>query len=118
MKVSFEDNVCTVRKDDSDPRMGKESTFYYHLAKALSERFNRHFIRKEMSKDGHLVDDHVFYAVDTKKPHGYIYDSDYAMRDVAKAFNSGEPLELIAELDRTIYKENVSNKTRNQGVCL
>ncbi len=112
MKVTIGKEGCIVEKEPGDPRMGKESTFYYHLAKVLSERFDRHFIRKEMVKDGHWVDPHVFYATDTKKPYGYVYDHYYTLRNVAKDFDAGKPIDLSYELDREIYIDRQKNKSK------
>lgn len=102
MKISFNDkeNVLYVEKDDSDTRMSKESTFYYHLAKKLSAmKFHgeQHFFRKEMAKDGHWVDPHVFY-VTNKKRTIRAYDGFYATRNVAESFNKGEVIDLYLDV--------------------
>ncbi len=112
MKITMDPDGLTVEKEPGDPRMGKESTFYYHLAKALSEKFDRHFIRKEAWKDGHLVDNGVFYATDTKKPFGYVYDHMYHNRDIAKEFNQGLPIELSTWLDPEIYIDRQTKKSK------
>jgi hypothetical protein len=105
MKIKIEEQgvncgVVLVSKDETDTRMGKESTFFYHLAKKLSEVGfcgESHFFRKEMAKDGHYVDNHVFYATN-KERSVRVYDNRYAIRDAAKAFNKGETLDLVYDV--------------------
>lgn len=49
-------------------------------------------IKKEMSKDGHMVSDHVYYVRSRKvgRPGAYaIYDANYAVRNAAEDFNNG-----------------------------
>ena len=102
MKISFNDKktVLYVEREDSDTRMGKESTFYYHLAKVLNAMKlcgETHFFRKEMVKDGHWVDSHVFY-VTNKKRTIRAYDGFYATRNVAESFNKGEVIDLYLDV--------------------
>ena len=88
MKVIIDNwnRTATVIKEDGDARMSRESTFYYHLAKQLSKQTGKKWIRKEMYKDGHMVDSNVFYATMADRKVG-IYDPQYAIQNVAKTFN-------------------------------
>ena len=102
MKISIDEKkrVLYVEKESSDARMGKESTFYYHLAKALNAMKpygETQFIRKEMAKDGHMVDDHIFY-VTNKRRTIRAYDGFYATRNVAESFNNGEAIDLYFDV--------------------
>lgn len=113
MKVTIGKEGCIVEKEKGDPRMGKESTFYYHLAKVLSEKFDRHFIRKETDKDGFMIGgQNVFYVRDAQKPYGCVYDHAYELRDVAKDFNAGKPVDLSYKLDREVYIERQAKKSK------
>ena len=97
MKIQIYDKykkIFVQRQDDE--RIHKESTFYYKLVKLLNEHkffSNNHLFRKQMSADGHLVSDNVYY-ITNKTRNIRIYDSNYALRDVARTFNKGEILDL------------------------
>ena len=113
MKVTIGKDGCIVEKEKGDPRMAKESTFYYHLAKVLSERFDRHFIRKETDKDGFMIGGKdVFYVRDAKKPYGCVYDHAHELRDVAKDFNAGKPVDLSYNLDCAVYIDRSAEKSK------
>lgn len=67
--------TITVYRDD-DKKVYTETLFWYKLKQLLqSQGFD--VIRKEMAKDGHMVDDHEFYVRSRnlkKKKSFWIYD--------------------------------------------
>ena len=93
VRICITNDGCKVTKDAGDVRMGRESTFFYHVAKLLSKKLGIHFIRKEMDKDGHMVGPKVFYAVDSKRRIGF-YFPQYDSFDCAKDFDGGITVEL------------------------
>ena len=100
MLIRRMNNVGLVVTRGKDNAIYKESTLMYYIAKALSE-YGEDVIRKEMCKDGHLVNNGVYYVVDRKRRYCY-YDDDYAVRDICKDYNDGNPVSLcFMHLDKT-----------------
>ena len=93
MKVEKTDigNVVVTRTEDS-ARIYKESKLMHHIANILKEN-GEDVIRKEMSKDGHMVNDGVYYIVDRKRRYCYL-DYDYEVRDICKDYNDGDYIVL------------------------
>lgn len=91
MKVAKHGNRVTLKRERDEPRVKNESDLWFRLRNTLVER-GEDIIKKEMSKDGHMISDNVFYVRTRKlgRPGSYgIYDPYYATRDAAKAFNQG-----------------------------
>lgn len=96
----------------------KESTFYRRLAEWINKLFHTDIIPKEMWKDGHLVDNGQFYAVDRKRRFGF-YQTDWASCCVCRdCFNKNIPVRLeiwvnslCAELTDLLNKIPVYNGT-------
>lgn len=98
MKVVLEPKTrggCLVVTKEDGERIQKESTFYYQLAKAVKGKYGWDTIRKEMVKDGHMVDDGRFYLVDRKRRFAF-FQGDWATYDVCRDyFNCGMEVRLI-----------------------
>ena len=96
MKIILKQNgILTVTREKRDKRIQKESTFYYKLAKAVGKAFGWNAIRKEMWKDGHLMDNGRFYLVDRKRRFAF-YQNDWATYDICRDyFNCGKEVCLI-----------------------
>ena len=75
-------------------KISSETKFYYKLSKILSI-LGLDCIRKEMAKDGHLVDDGRFYAVDRKRRFGF-HQMDWATYDVCKDYFNKNQLVALA----------------------
>ena len=101
MRVTKTGNRVTVTRDPGDPRVSNESNFWYKLRNTL-KKMGEDVIKKEMSKDGHMVSDHVFYVRTRKfgrEGAWGIYDSSYALRDAAKEYNEKGQISLsLADL--------------------
>lgn len=95
MFIAFNGNNLVVGASNGE-KISAESTFYYKLSKLLSI-LGLDCIRKEMAKDGHLVDDGRFYSVDRKR-HFAFYQTDWATYDVCKDyFNKSKPIPLAID---------------------
>lgn len=100
MKVSKSGNRVTVTRQPGDQHVSNESNFWYKLRNVL-RKMGEDVIKKEMSKDGHMVSDHVFYVRTRKIGRSGswgIYDSNYALRDAAKEYNEGKVDLTLADL--------------------
>lgn len=89
MEMKKDGNRVTVTRTPSDQRVRSESDFWYKLRNLL-KKSGEDVIKKEMSKDGHLTSDGIFY-VRSRHPgrlgtYG-IYDPRYQLRNVAEDFN-------------------------------
>jgi len=108
MKISFIDNQCIVKKQDTDPKFydggwsDGESKFLYHLKKALNES-GYDLIKKRMWKDGHLMDDTQQYLRVRKFNKKYpkmnisIHNPRYAIRGANQDFNDGEVVLMVTK---------------------
>ena len=97
MTVTFDQKrMELVVHRDGEKRINKESTFYYELAKECKKNFGWDCIRKEMAKDGHMVDDGRFYLVDRKRRFCF-YQTDWATYDLCRDYyNSNVEVRLPA----------------------
>jgi hypothetical protein len=89
MEMTKSGNRVTVTRTEGDQRVRNESDFWYKLRNLL-KKSGEDVIKKEMSKDGHLVSDGIYYVRSRHagRPGTYgIYDSSYALRDVSEVFN-------------------------------
>ena len=102
MKITLEPNgELIVSREAEDKRIEKESTFYFKLAKKVKDVFGWDTIRKEMCKDGHMVDNGQFYLVDRKRRFAF-YQTDWATYDVCRDyFNVGYAVRLVPHDMRT-----------------
>ena len=111
MKVSIEDNTCTVTREPEDPvfRNGGyagsstgESRLLYHVKKVLNAR-GYDLVKKRMVKDGHLVDDLQQYLVVRSKrsesPHIYIWNGSWSIGGAEVGFNETGSVELAVHVD-------------------
>ena len=98
MKIELKEDGLSVQREKGEPRIQYESTFYYRLAKEAAKKFGWDAIRKEMCKDGHMVDDGRFYLVDRKRRFAF-FQEDWETYDVCKDyFNQGLEI-VLAPLD-------------------
>ncbi len=104
MKIEIEEKGINCGRilvtKDGDNKTNKESTFFYHLAKELSNMSfcgEKHFFRKEMAKDGHMVNNGVYY-ITNKDRSVRVYDANYAMRDSAECFDKGSTVDLVYDV--------------------
>lgn len=103
LSITRSTNVMTVQTgtvgEPKRDRFRDESAFWFALKKHLNEHCSSLFkaelqdgrmdlIKKEMGKDGHLVGGNGYpYYLRDRKWRFCIHDSQYAIRDVAEAFN-------------------------------
>jgi hypothetical protein len=110
MRIEFFKNYVKVERGD-DPRISSESQLLYKLKNELNdmggasagEHKNQPFVKKLMSRDGHMVADtqHYIRAKDPKKvPEGMpwaIHHDRYAIEDAAARYNRDGTVELKLE---------------------
>lgn len=101
MRLTKKGGWVTLTRESGERRAKNESDLFYRLRNVLKKE-GEDVIKKEMSKDGHMVSDHVFY-VRTRKidgPGAYaIYDNYYATRDAAEEFNNGSVTLRMASME-------------------
>ena len=91
-------SYLVVRKEVTDPKFGKrESTFFYHLCKALKAQ-GYDCIKKLAYKDGHLVDDDMYYIRD-RKNRWCVWDESHALRLVSQDFDKEGIVKLRVRAD-------------------
>lgn len=89
MKMTKSQGNVTLTREPGDRRFKNDSDLFYKLRNLLRAE-GEDVIKKEMSKDGHMVSDHVFYVRSRNpgRPGTYgIYDPRYQLRSVAEDFN-------------------------------
>ena len=94
MQINFEGRTIVVERGDG-PRIGRESTFWYHVKREL-RRMGFDAICKLMWKDGHMVSDTQHYVRD-KKWGWALWQGDYAIRNPQTEYNRGEKVWLLYE---------------------
>jgi len=91
MRLTKKGGTVTLTREKDEPRVKNESDLFYRLRNVLKAK-GEDVIKKEMSKDGHMISDDVFYVrtrkVNVKGAYG-IYDPYYATRDAAAEYNKG-----------------------------
>lgn len=93
MLLEFAKGYVTVRKETTDvKKLRTESAFLYALKNALRDK-GFDVVKKLAYKDGHLVDDYLYYIRDRKK-RWYIFDALHAVRNCAEVFDRGDEVVL------------------------
>lgn len=100
--LDIDNHTCTVTREKGDPRFDPkyrdgswgngESRLLHHVKLALIEQ-GHDVIKKRMWKDGHMYGDERTQYIRTrnkrcKKPHFYVYDANWAVRNSAEDFNT------------------------------
>ena len=90
-------HTCTVTREASDPKYrdggwgNAESRLLYHVQQELKKQ-GHDIIKKRMWKDGHLMDDLQQYLrtrnAKSKRPHVYVWDTEWAISSSADEFNT------------------------------
>jgi len=91
MKYKFDKNSLVVTRGN-DKKVYTESGFFYQLKNALIKD-GHDVIKKEMSKDGHMVSDNVYYvrSRNMNRPGAFmVWDTAYAIRATYEPYNDGE----------------------------
>ena len=99
MKVhlSFSTKECYVWREKGDPKFrdsgwgSGESRLLYHVQQILKKE-GHDLIKKRMHKDGHMYGDEKMQYLRTRspksaRPHIYIYDAEWQLRNSATDFN-------------------------------
>lgn len=96
MKVKREGGHVVLTREKGDQNPKDESHLFYLIRNQLRKE-GEDVIKKEMSKDGHMISDNVFY-VRSRKPKSAgsyaIYDSRYALRDSAEEYRKNGTVTL------------------------
>lgn len=95
MHIKIEPNGnITITREENEPKLYKESTFYRHLARTINQKYQTDMIPKRMWKDGHMVDNNQFYLVDRKREYGFFQD-DWSLYEINQDyFNKNVPITL------------------------
>ncbi len=80
-------NVLWVLKEVSDPTFGNDDSWFLHRVKKALQAKGYDCVKKRAWKDGHLVSDDTQYVRD-RRGRWYIYDNDWAIRSIAKKFDT------------------------------
>lgn len=80
-----------VTREPGAPRIGRESTFYYHVKKALQAE-GHPVVRQVPDKDGHMHGA-PFYIRDRRGAYCWI-DEQYAIRSASEDYNHGSAVYL------------------------
>lgn len=94
-----------VLRDISDPLFhGDDSRFLYHVKKSLV-RLGYDCIKKKAWKDGHLVDNEMYY-IRSRDRVWYLYDPRHAERSCARDFDNDRTiiLSLVGRMDRKVAR--------------
>ena len=86
MIAKFNGNQLVVKKLIEDKRFYKESTVWYHIKEELNKQ-GYDFIKKEMAKDGYMIDDGVYY-IRSRDGSIRIYQGDYDRESIVDKYNS------------------------------
>lgn len=85
-----------VRREVTDRKFyDGDSIFLHHVKKAL-HRLGYNCIKRLAWKDGHLVDNYMHYLRD-RKYRWHIWDPDYAVRSLARKFDTDGEVTLVVE---------------------
>tara|TARA_R100001143_G_scaffold59327_1_gene57879 strand:+ start:301 stop:603 length:303 start_codon:yes stop_codon:yes gene_type:complete len=93
MFIEFKYNKAVITKEPSDKRFRTESALLYAVKKEL-QSMGHDVVKKLMWKDGHLVDDTQYYLRERSWKFA-LYDDDYALRCLHKAFNQNGQVTLF-----------------------
>lgn len=96
MKMTKSESSVTLTREPKERALKNESDLFYKLRNLLRAE-GEDVIKKEMSKDGHLVSDGIFYVRSRHpgRPGTYgIYDPRYQLRSVAEDFNKNGTVTL------------------------
>ena len=103
MLLEFRKNCIVVRKEVTDRKYGrKESQLYYDIKKVLIAK-GYDCIKKLAWKDGHLVDDNMYYLRDRKKRWS-LSDALYSVRFLTEGFDNGEDVYLYVNTDEKDWR--------------
>lgn len=77
----------TVKREEGEPRIYKETAFWYKLKGVLNRGYALDLVKRNMEQDKHMMGDkHTHYLRD-RKWRWCIYDGNYAIRFVYDDFN-------------------------------
>jgi len=88
VELNFKSHVAMVIREKKDPKIYSESLLFHKIKKILQAK-GYDCIKKPMSKDGHLVSDHVYYVRDRKWA-WCLWDGNHQIKLAYADYNSGE----------------------------
>lgn len=104
MKVDLRlaEGKCVVTREPGDrlPHAGgwstAEANFYHHVKVAL-KRQGHDVITRRMWRDGHMYGDDTLRYVRERKHRFYVYDGNYAIRDVVQEYKEEGSVTLLVQ---------------------
>lgn len=96
MKVALDlkNETCQVVRQEGDKPIYGESALYHAIKKALQAQ-GHDVIKKCPDKDGHMFS--APYYLRERKWKFFVYDGDYAIRDLAKDFREYSEVDLMVQ---------------------
>ena len=96
MKIIRRTNNITIQRD-TDNKIYQDSTVWYHMMKEINKQCDLNLIVASHEKDGNLYGDIYYLRSSMKdirkgKPYYSIYDTEYALRDLKKAYNDNKEI--------------------------
>ena len=88
-----EGGMLKVHRDWHDPKIYRESTLFYHVARHLKTVYGLDVIRKDAAKDGNLTSEGNYYVTDRKRRFAWHF-SEYQIAFAYERFNLGHPVYL------------------------
>lgn len=96
-----------VRKEVTDPKFGKDESWFFHRLKVRILATGRDCIKKLAHKDGNLVDDNMYY-VRERKGRWCIFDPQHAVRMASSDFDEKGEVSLVIGGDAEVFGETAS----------
>ncbi len=89
MRIRYDGYAVFLEREEGEPRVRNESDLFVRLRNVLRAQ-GYDVVKKEMSKDGHMISEGVFYVrtknMESRNSFAF-YDVHYAVRDIALDYN-------------------------------
>lgn len=102
MKVILTEFTCTIEREPKDPLPRKggwgtaESQLYYWIKKNLqAQGFD--VVKRRIQSDGHIYGDEKLPYIRERKWAFYIYDEQYAVRDIVAEYKANGKVYLMVD---------------------
>ena len=97
MNIEFKDTEVVVTKEFGDKKRFNTESALLHAIKKEIQSMGHDVIKKRMWKDGHLYGGDAQQYIRERSWKFAIYDGDYALRSLHKAFNKNGQVTLLLD---------------------
>lgn len=102
MRVTLENHRCIVERESGDKRLrkggwGSAESQFWHWVKLELQKQGFDVIKRRMQSDGHLYGDEKLPYIRHRKNAFYVYDGEWAVRDIVESFSKGETIILLVQ---------------------